>query len=245
MLIQRAIIFRPKRLKKDHVYESKFPLTEHFFEFEIGKEKFLINAVHLKAENSKGLVFILHGTLNHIQYHLPKTEIFLEHNYDVVIIDYPEYGKSKGKLTEELLHEVVEQSFRKTIEKLNHTGKVVLVGRSLGTALASNLATKINPENLILISPYYSMPDLFNHKLKIFSFKNLKFRFENHTYLPDVACNTYILHGNKDKLIPVALSRKLIPFLKSENHFIEIPEADHFNVHEHKIYQEFIKNILF
>ncbi|HRB19845.1 MAG TPA: hypothetical protein PKZ14_07165, partial [Chitinophagales bacterium] len=74
--MQRAIIFRSKRLKKNHAYKSKYPLTEYFFDFKIDDEPFLINAVHLKAENSKGLIFFLHGTLNHIQYHLPKTDFF-------------------------------------------------------------------------------------------------------------------------------------------------------------------------
>ncbi|MBP6586329.1 MAG: hypothetical protein KA215_11770, partial [Flavobacterium sp.] len=108
MLLQRAIIFRAKRLPDQHVFKCEHPFTELFFDFKIKDEKFLINAVHLKANSSKGLVFFLHGTLNHIQYHLPKADIFLQHNLDVVIMDYPTYGKSKGKLTEALLYEVVE-----------------------------------------------------------------------------------------------------------------------------------------
>lgn len=244
MLLQRAIIFQPKRLRKNHVFESEFPLTEYFFDFAIKEEKFLINVVHLKATSSKGLVFFLHGTLNHIQYHLPKAAVFIENNYDVVIIDYPTYGKSKGKLTEDLLHEVVEISFKKTVDAINHTGEVVLVGRSLGTALASNLATKINPKSLVLISPYYSMPDLFHHKIKLFPFKKLKFKFENHMYLPRVTCDTYIFHGNADKLIPIELAKKLIPHLKSPEHFIEIDKANHFDVHEKELYKERIKEIL-
>jgi pimeloyl-ACP methyl ester carboxylesterase len=244
MLLQRAIIFQPKRLPKNHVYESTFPFTEYFFDFSIQEEKFLINAVHVKAKKTKGLVFFLHGTLNHIQYHLPKADIFIENNYDVVIIDYPKYGKSKGKLTEDLLYKVVEVSLQKTIKALDFTGDVVLVGRSLGTALASNLATKINPKNLILISPYYSMPDLFQHKVKMFPFKKLKFKFENHTYLPRVTCDAYIIHGNEDKLIPIELSRKLIPFLKSPQNFIEIDKANHFDVHEKEAYKKLIRKIL-
>lgn len=245
MLLQRTIIFRPKKLPKNFVFKTNYPTTEFFFNFNIEKEAFSINAVHLKSENTKGLVFFLHGTLNHIQYHLPKANIFIENNYDVVMIDYPTYGKSTGKLTEELLHKVVEISYQKTIEQLNYNDNVVLVGRSLGTALASNLATKINPKNLILISPYYSMVDLFNSKLNLFSFKRLKFKFQNHIYLPNVVCNTYIIHGNTDKLIPIYLAKKLITYLKEETHFIEIPNADHFNIHEHVIYKETIKNILY
>jgi uncharacterized protein len=244
MLLQRTIIFRSKKLPHHHVYNSKYPLTEHFFEFTIKNENFLINVVHLKAENSKGLIFYLHGTLNHIQYHLPKTEYLIEQQYDVVMIDYPSYGKSKGKLSEEFLHAIVEAAYHKTIEVLQHTGKVVLYGRSLGTALVSNLATKIKADTLILISPYYSMPDLFHHKIKLFPFKKLKFKFENHSYLPHVQCDAYIFHGNKDKLIPITLAKKLIPFLKSEQHFIEIDQANHFDVHKKASFKEKLKEIL-
>lgn len=244
MLLQRAIIFQPKRLPKKHVFKSDFPLVELFFDFEIDKHKFSINAVHLKSKNSKGLVFFLHGTLNHIQYHLSKTSIFLEQNYDVVLIDYPKYGKSKGRLTEDLLHKVVEISFQKTTELLAPTGHIFLVGRSLGTALASNLAQKVNPKNLILISPYYNMPDLFHQKVKLFPFKKLKFKLENNAYLPNVQCDTYIFHGNADKLIPIELSKKLIPFLKSPKHYIEIDQANHFDVHENPTFIKKIKEIL-
>lgn len=244
MLLQRAIIFQSKRLPKHHVFTCEHPLTEFFFDFSIKEEKFSINAVHLQAPESKGMVFFLHGTLNHIQYHLPKADIFIQNNLDVVIMDYPSYGKSKGKLTEELLHEVVEATYKKTIEQLKYTKDVYLVGRSLGTALASNLATKVQPKKIILISPYYSMPDLFNHKVKLFPFKKLKFKFENHTYLPRVTCDAYIVHGNADKLIPIELAKKLIPHLKSPEYFIEIDKANHFDVHEKDEYKQLIREIL-
>lgn len=244
MLLQRAIIFRSKRLKKNHAYKSKYPLTEYFFDFKIDDEPFLINAVHLKAENSKGLIFFLHGTLNHIQYHLPKTDFFIEQQYDVLLLDYPSYGKSKGKLTEYFLHKIVETTFHKAIDILKYSGKIILYGRSLGTAIASNLASKIDVDALILVSPYYDMPDLFHQKIRLFPFKKLKFKLENHQYLPHVKCDKYIFHGNMDKLIPIHLSQKLIPFLTSETHFIEIEDANHFNIHEHTLYIEKMKFIL-
>ncbi|MFN8237683.1 MAG: alpha/beta hydrolase [Chitinophagales bacterium] len=244
MLLARTIIVQPKRWPAKFQFQSQHPLTEFTFDFSLDEHQYHINAVHLKATESKGLVFFLHGTLNHIQYHLPKADIFIQHNYDVVIMDYPTYGKSKGRLTEDLLHRVVETTYHKSLEALGYSGKVILVGRSLGTALASNLAIKIQPEKLVLISPYYNMPDLFQHKVKLFPFKRLKFKLENDRFLKDVTCETFIFHGSKDKLIPIKLSKRLIPLLKTEKNFIEIPDADHFNVHETELYQKMIKNIL-
>ncbi|MDB5228216.1 MAG: Abhydrolase protein [Bacteroidota bacterium] len=241
--LQRSIIFHPKKLAKDHVFKSDYPLTEYFFEFNIQGNDYFINVVHLRAENSKGLVFFLHGTFKNIQFAITRVEEYLLNHYDVVIMDYQGYGKSTGKLTEELLHDVVEMTFEKIKDELKYKGEIIICGRSLGTALASNLAGKVNPKKLILISPYYSMPDLFHYHSR-FNFPNLNFRFENYTYLPMVNCETFILHGDRDKLIPSKLSKKLIPHLKDQENYKEISGAGHFDVHTYPKYKEAIKNIL-
>ena len=244
MLLQRTIIFRGNRLPKNHIYNCDFPLEELNLEFKIDKEDYLINAVHIKSKQPKGLIFFLHGTLQHIQYHLPKATFFIENNYDVVMIDYPTYGKSKGKLIEANLYAIVSHSFDSLMELIKPTGNIILYGRSLGTAMASYLATLRKIDKLILVSPYYSMPDLFNSKLPLFPFKKLKFKFENHTHLQTVDCDTFIFHGTHDKLIPIQLSQKLIPYLKKEAHFIPIENANHFNVHEQEEYKQALKNLL-
>ena len=240
--LQHSIIFHPEKLTIDHIFKSEYPLTEYFFDFKIDGNDYLINTVHLRAENSKGLIFFLHGTFKNIQFAISRVEEYLLNNYDVVIMDYQGYGKSTGKITEELLHGVVEMTFDKIIEELKYNGDVIVCGRSLGTALASRLASTKTPKKLILISPYYSMPDLFRHHSRI-SF-NLDFRFENHTHLQKVNCETFILHGDKDKLIPSKLSKKLIAHLKDQENYKEISGAGHFDVHTYPQYKEALKNIL-
>lgn len=244
MLLEQKIIFRPQKLPQQYIFKGNFPLTEFFFNFNIDKNPFLINVVHVHSKQQKGVVFFLHGTLNHIQYHLPKTDLFIENGYDVVMMDYPQYGKSKGVLTEPLLHKVIESTFIKIRDMLPSTSAWIIVGRSLGTALASNLATKISAKALVLISPYYSMPDLFHHKVKLFTFKGLNFKMENFLYLQKVPCNSYILHGTVDKLISISLAKKLIPFLKSPEHFFAVEHANHFNIHQMDFFKEKIKLIL-
>lgn len=244
MLLDRHIIFRPKRLPQNHVFQSEYPITEYFLNLEVESNTFNINMVHLKSEQPKGWVFFLHGTLNHIQYHLPKANTFLEQQYDVVMMDYPKYGKSNGVLIESLLYRVVEQVYYSAKDIVKSDKKAIIAGRSLGTALASNLATKVAAEKVILISPFYSMPDLFKHKVKLFSFKNLKFKLENYAHIPKILGDTYILHGTADKLIPIELAQKLKPYLKSSKHFVIIDGANHFDIHEKEKFKHVIAEIL-
>jgi pimeloyl-ACP methyl ester carboxylesterase len=243
-MIWEKIIFRPRRLPPDFAFKSHYPLAEHQLDFRIGADEFRISVVHLKTSRPTGAVFFLHGNLHHIQYHLPRVEEFLKHRYDVFMMDYPGYGKSRGRFTEPLLHEVVEATYQKMLPEMKALGKVVIAGRSLGTALASGLASKVQPHKVILISPYYNMPDLFRHHSRFFSFQNLKFRFENNVYLQHSTCETFILHGAKDRLIPIALSMKLRPLLKDPGHYIEVPDGNHMNVHTCNAYRQALGRIL-
>lgn len=246
MLFQKQIIFRYKKLPQNFAFISTYKFDEFFLDFEIAKQAFSINVIHQKANTTtpKGVVFYLHGTLNNIQYHLSKTTFFLEQQYDVIIMDYPQYGKSKGVLKEDLLYDVVENVYCAMFNKIQNSGPVFIVGRSLGTALASNLASKVSASGLILISPYSNMPDLFSQKVKLFSFEKLKFKLENNVYLPMVKSDAYILHGTDDTLIPIALAHKLIPFLKHPDRFVSIDKANHFNIHEKDEFKTFVASIL-
>lgn len=248
MILEKFILFRNKRLPKTHVFKSDFPYDEHFHQLEFDNHKFSINAIHLKAKQPKGLVFFLHGTLKHIQYHIPLCYEFLQNHYDVYLLDYPTYGKSTGKINEAFLYQIVHQVYIESLKnehskKINYEKKII-IGRSLGTALASHLATKVKADELVLITPYYNMPDLIGHLLKRKKPAKLKTYLPNHEYIPNVKIPITIFHGTKDRLIPHSIAEKLKQHLKPNDSFITLSNSTHFNVHLHDDYKKKIKNIL-
>ncbi len=248
MIFEKYILFRNTRRSSHYTFKSAFDYDEHFHHITIDDEKFLINAVHLKAQQPKGLVFFLHGTLKDIQYHIPLCYEFLENNYDVYMLDYPNYGKSKGKLHESYLYHIAQRVYQECIEndyskKINYSKKII-VGRSLGTAIASNLAIHSHADNLILITPYYNMPDLISHILRRKKPLHLKNHFPNHKFVPEISIPITIFHGTNDKLIPHFIAEKLKQHLKQVDTFVTLPGANHFNVHLHTEYKNQIKNIL-
>lgn len=248
MILEEFILFRNKRLPKTHQFTADFAYDEHFHNIEIDKEKFSINAIHLKSNKPKGLIFFLHGTLNHIQYHIPLCYEFLQNNFDVYMLDYPTYGKSTGKIKEVFLYQIVHNVYDACLkneysQQINYSKKII-VGRSLGTALASNLATKEIADELILITPYYNMPDLIGHILRKKKPAKLKTYLPNHEHIPNVKIPTTIFHGTKDRLIPHSIAEKLKQHLKPSDSFVTLQNANHFNVHLHDDYKKKIKNIL-
>ncbi|MBQ0767997.1 MAG: alpha/beta hydrolase, partial [Bizionia sp.] len=91
---QERFFFNPKHLEKDYVFE----FTESFEEVNIEVEKDLfLNAVLFKAEVPKGVILYFHGNAGAIHDWGKRAPLFLENDYDVLFVDYRNYGKSDGE----------------------------------------------------------------------------------------------------------------------------------------------------
>ena len=77
------------------------------------------------------------------------------------------------------------------------------MGRSLGSGPAVHIASKFQPGGLILMSGYTSIKSVANNKVGFLSFL-LAEQFNNLSKMDKVTSPTFILHGQKDKLIPIS-----------------------------------------
>lgn len=79
---------------------------------------------------------------------------------------------------------------------------IIILGRSLGSGPATHLASKFQPGGLILMSPLTSIKHIATSKVGFFSFL-IANQFDNLSRMPNVHCPTFIVHGQKDALIPI------------------------------------------
>lgn len=92
---QENLIFFPKNLEKNY----KFNFEQKFEELHIKTtEGKLLNGLLFKANNSKGLIFYLHGNGGCISSWGEVAKTHTDLNYDIFIIDYRSYGKSEGQI---------------------------------------------------------------------------------------------------------------------------------------------------
>ena len=77
----------------------------------------------------------------------------------------------------------------------------MVFGRSMGSGPATHLAATFNPGALILMSPYTSIRNVVKSKIGFFSALVAE-HFDNLKLMPKVMCPTFIVHGQKDTLIP-------------------------------------------
>ena len=77
----------------------------------------------------------------------------------------------------------------------------MIFGRSMGSGPATFLAANYHPGALILMSPYTSIKNVVRNKIGFLSFLVAE-HFDNINLMANVSCPTFIVHGQKDSLIP-------------------------------------------
>ena len=142
---------------------------------------------------------------------ITENPIFIEYNF--IMLDYPTYGLSKGTLNEGSNFNMALLTYEYVVNELDYTSdNIHVIGYSLGSGVATYLASKKAIKNLVLIAPYSSFIDVGNTILPIFygPFKNLiKDKYHSINYASEVECSVLILASRKDEVIKFRLSKKL------------------------------------
>lgn len=240
--LQEKIIFLPTTLPQDFSFNFSNPFKELFLKAEDGAT---INAIHFKTENPKGVILYFHGNAGDLSRWGKITEFFVKKDYDVFVMDYRAYGKSKGVLSEQALYNDAQMCYNYVLERYQES-EIIVYGRSLGTGMATYIASYNNPKQLILETPFYSLTDVAKHRFPIFpNNKILKYNFPSYKYVQNVTCPISIFHGTDDSVIPYASGKKLFDSIKiKEKAFFTIKNGKHNNLVEFDAYLQGVHKIL-
>lgn len=240
--IQEKLIFLPTKLSKDFEYSFQYPFEEIFLTTEDGA---VLNALHFKNTNPKGVILYFHGNAGDLSRWGQIATYFVEKNYDVVIMDYRTYGKSTGELSEDALLKDAQLFYDYVIGRYKED-QLVLYGRSLGTGLASFLASRNNPSQLILETPYYSMLDVAKERFPYLPLRfMLKYKMPSHEFLQTSNCPILIVHGTRDRIVPLRSGEKLYNALnKKQVTMVVVEGGEHNNLLKYNVYREAIKRTL-
>src|SRR4030043_1943279 len=105
------------------------------------KDNVNISAWNIPATNERGVLLFCHGNAGNISHRLDSIRIFHDLNLSVLIFDYRGYGKSEGSPTEDGTY-LDAESVWDYLVNIKHISpeKIILFGRSLGSAVAAEIA---------------------------------------------------------------------------------------------------------
>jgi len=240
---QERFIFHPEKLPKDFVfyYENQH-VDEYTLELKPGVQ---INGLHFKVAQPKGVVFYLKGNSKSIKGWGKFAVDFTVHGWDVIMIDYRGFGKSTGRRTQQRMKDDVLAVYDKIKEKVDEQ-HIVIYGRSLGTGLATKVASVNNPRMLILACPYYSISTNVKRYLPFLPLALvLRFSMPTYKWIKYVRCPINLIHGTNDKIIPLKSSIRLSKVNPIRTRLYPIIGGGHKNLHNFEAYHRAIKEILY
>ncbi len=204
-----------------------------------------INGLHFKVPNSRGVIFYLKGNSKSIKGWGKFAKDFVSKGYDFFMIDYRGFGKSSGRRTETTLFNDAQTVYKWLQNHYEEEEEIILYGRSMGSGIAARVASWNNPKFLILDSPYFS----FLYQVRRFGFILplnflLKYQIRTDQFIKKITCPVFIIHGDKDRLIPDNQSKKLVELDPKKITLHTIHKAGHNDLPEFPEYHEALYNAL-
>ncbi len=146
--------------------------------------------------------------------------------WGVALVEHRGYGGLAGRPSERGFYEDGEAAL-KALGSLGFASReVVLVGRSLGTGVALELARRGHGRALVLLAPYTSMVDVGRLIAGPLARVAVVDRFDNLAKAPRIAQPCVVIHGTNDEVIPFAMGERVSQTLPHAR-FLPLPGVGH------------------
>ena len=183
-----------------------------------------ISGWYIPAKNEKGVLLFCHGNAGNISHRLESISIFHNLGLSVMIFDYRGYGKSEGNPSEKGTYLDAEAAWNYLVEvNQKSSDRIILFGRSLGAAIASDIALKKVPAGLILESSFLSVPDMGKKHYPWIPVKYLsKFHYSTGDKIQSITCPKLIIHSPDDEIVPFEHGKSLFEKAGKPKEFMQI-----------------------
>ena len=174
-------------------------------------------------------VLVFNGNAGNRAYRAPLAAWLHRDRFQVLLFDYRGYGGNDGSPTEAGLAADARaaRAYLEGRRDVDDT-RLFYFGESLGSAVATALAAERAPAGLILRSPFPSLADVGRLHYPLLPVRALlKDRFAAIEQIKRVRCPVLVLAGDRDRIVPLELSRRLYEAALGPKELVIVPGADH------------------
>jgi len=242
---QEKIVFYPQKLPPDYAFRFGRPCRELVIPAADGTP---LHGLLFPVEAPRGLVFYLHGNAGSLAGWGEVAGTYTRLGYDVFLLDYRGFGKSGGEIRGEKQFYADAQAAYDQLRTQYDERNIVVIGYSIGTAVAARLAATNGPRRLILQAPYYSLPDLARRLFPVLSRvlpgALIKYKFHTWQFVRDAKVPVTVFHGDRDEVIPYEAALQLKQYLKPGDQFVTLPRQGHNGMNENAQYGQALEELL-
>ncbi len=203
---QDSKIFNPQKAPKK-IYLDIVNLEKIFFKT---SDNTVLEGAFVKNSENNPLLIYFGGNSNNALAFLNLVKDLKDFNF--LVFNYRGYANSKGKPSQDKIFSDATQIY----DNFAKGKDVYLVGRSLGSSVASYLASKRDIKGLVLITPFDSILNLAKDKYPYLPMKLiLKHPFETYKYIKTVKAPVALIEVENDEVIPKKHSLNLKKHIKN------------------------------
>lgn len=182
-----------------------------------------IAAVHLRNPDARYTVLFSHGNAEHIVHGLDHLHAMRNAGFSVLAYDYSGYGLSTGRPSERAAYGDIQAAYDYlTRSKGVPPERIILHGRSLGGAVAADLASRHPAAGLVLESTFTSAFRVVR-PYPILPFD----RFRTESKLPRIRMPVLVIHGTEDEVIGFWHGQRLYELARGPKQRLWVPGATH------------------
>ena len=155
---------------------------------------------------------------------------------NVLIPEYPGYGMSEGRPSEEGCYAAADAAYAYLMSRSDiDRAQIVLAGHSLGGGVAIDLASRRHVAALIVLSTFTSIRDVLRAGLPgplrcLAPSLGARCKFESLTKIPSVSCPIFIVQGTADRLVPRWMAERLANAATVKVTRLSVAGADHISI---------------
>jgi len=188
-----------------------------------------INGWYLTAEDPEAAtVLFCHGNAGNISHRLQTVQLLHDLDLNIFLYDYRGYGLSDGSPSEENTYQDALAAYHWLLEqKATDSSSLFVFGRSLGGAVAVELASRVKCAGLLVESSFTSAAEMGRRMFPFIPIRFIsRYKYNTASRIGQLNCPVLVTHSPEDQLIPYKMGRTLFDLAPEPKQFIDLT-GDH------------------
>jgi fermentation-respiration switch protein FrsA (DUF1100 family) len=225
MFFEESLVFFP----------AKYPAGDwqpHGFQFEdvwfTAEDETPLHGWFVPHDRPRATALFLHGNAGNITHRDDVLRALHNLGVAIMIVDYRGYGRSEGKPSEQGVLDDARSARTWLAERTGLSpNDIVLMGESLGGAVATILASESPARGLVVENSFSCVPDVAAFHYPWLPVRLMRTRLDAVAAIKNYHGPLLQFHGDADTIIPIELGRRLFDAANQPKRFVTISGADH------------------
>ncbi|WP_143018873.1 alpha/beta hydrolase [Natribacillus halophilus] len=225
--------------QNDHVEEVSFQSKD-----DERLHGWLLHPQQRESEDTQLLIYY-GGNAEELSMQIPEMSAHLE-DWSVLLVNYRGYGMSEGSPGEEVLYADALTIYDEIRDQLEgEITSTVLMGRSLGTGVATKVASEREVDGLVFVSAFDTFTEVARLQFPFLPVSwLLQHEFDSLSRINDTSAPLLAIAGDNDEIVPKERSRALLANYEGTVQFETLAERGHNDLHLDESFWPLIREFL-